>query len=91
MPLEGLPGTPEEKSAATLEQLRELPGQKRALVLMNSHIGGHKFVGNVIVSFLPSFLLSSSFWSCLLIQITSTGADIHTARIGSVVRTRDDA
>lgn len=31
------------------EQLRSLPAQKHALILMISHIGGHKFAGNVNV------------------------------------------
>lgn len=30
-------------------QLTALPGQHRALILRNSHIGGHKFAGNVII------------------------------------------
>ncbi|KAI6105520.1 Sucrase/ferredoxin-like-domain-containing protein [Pisolithus sp. B1] len=30
-------------------QLAALPGQHRALILRNSHIGGHKFAGNVII------------------------------------------
>ena len=36
------------------------PQEKKALILKNSHIGGHKFAGNVIVS-LPSPCLSASF------------------------------
>lgn len=30
-------------------QLAALPGQHRALILRNSHVGGHKFAGNVII------------------------------------------
>ncbi|KAH8118377.1 Sucrase/ferredoxin-like-domain-containing protein [Phellopilus nigrolimitatus] len=40
--------------AAALEQLQALgagAGAKKALVLKNSHIGGHKFAGNVIIYF----------------------------------------
>lgn len=30
-------------------QLTALPAQRRALILRNSHVGGHKFAGNVII------------------------------------------
>lgn len=44
-----------EREATALNQLKALttPGgsdTKRALVLYNSHTGGHKFAGNIIVS-----------------------------------------
>lgn len=38
----------EEAARAALQLLNDLP-DKRALVLKNSHIGGHKYAGNVIV------------------------------------------
>jgi len=47
--LESLVVTPEEQTADILRQLKELPAQKKALVLKNSHIGGHKFAGNCII------------------------------------------
>ena len=66
-PLEELTGTDEEKDAAYLKQLKSWDAAtadtKRALILKVSHIGGHKFSGNVIVclpyslSFLPVSLL----------------------------------
>lgn len=48
-PLEKFQGTPFEKEEHVLETLKKLPDAKRALVLMNSHVGGHKYVGNCIV------------------------------------------
>ena len=50
--IEDLPGSPEEKEAAYLEQLKlYAEGEhKRALILKCSHIGGHRYAGNVIVS-----------------------------------------
>ena len=48
-PLEELTGTPEEKDVEILRQLKEYAGEKRALILRCSHMGGHKFAGNVIV------------------------------------------
>jgi len=45
-----------EREATVLQHLQELtsPGQeetKRALILYNSHTGGHKFAGNIIIYF----------------------------------------
>ncbi|KZP12111.1 hypothetical protein FIBSPDRAFT_168518 [Athelia psychrophila] len=48
-PLEAFSGTQEEKDADILAQLKALPGHQRALILRNSHIGGHKFSGNAII------------------------------------------
>ena len=52
-PLEDLAGTPEEKDAEILRQLKAHDAAtcetKRALILKTSHIGGHKFAGNCIV------------------------------------------
>ena len=54
-PLESIKGTPEERESEILRQLQLLDPQtaenKRALIIRNSHIGGHKFAGNCIVSF----------------------------------------
>ena len=51
--LEELSGTEDEKQAAVLEKLKEVhptvAQEKRALILFCSHIGGHKYAGNVIV------------------------------------------
>ncbi|KAH7887956.1 Sucrase/ferredoxin-like-domain-containing protein [Phlebopus sp. FC_14] len=38
-----------DAEAAFEAQLRTLPDQHKALILRNSHIGGHKFAGNVII------------------------------------------
>ena len=50
-PIEDIDGTNEEREAVVLDRLKALSEDKhkRALILMNSHIGGHKFAGNVIV------------------------------------------
>jgi (2Fe-2S) ferredoxin len=42
-------GSLEEVKTAFDAKLRELPLLKRALVLRTSHIGGHKFAGNVVI------------------------------------------
>lgn len=55
-PLEDFKGTPEEREEEALRRLKSI-GQdprKRALIIMNSHIGGHKFAGNVIVRLILS-------------------------------------
>ncbi|KAF7331808.1 hypothetical protein MKEN_00060800 [Mycena kentingensis (nom. inval.)] len=52
-PLEKFLGTPEEKERHIAAQLRALPAAKRALILRNSHVGGHKYSGNTIL-YLPS-------------------------------------
>jgi len=53
-PLEELAGTDEEKEAEVLRRLRSVDvpyaDQKRALILRNSHMGGHKFAGNMIIN-----------------------------------------
>ena len=54
--LPALDDLPEPRAEAVIEQLRGLrrPGSdyaQRVLILRNSHIGGHKFAGNVIIYF----------------------------------------
>ncbi|OBZ70092.1 Altered inheritance of mitochondria protein 32 [Grifola frondosa] len=53
-PLEELTGTEEEKQAEVLRQLKNVDAEhsdaKRVLILRNSHVGGHKFAGNVIIN-----------------------------------------
>ncbi|KAI0375533.1 hypothetical protein BV20DRAFT_1040173 [Pilatotrama ljubarskyi] len=53
-PLEELHGSEEEKQAKVLQQLKEVDvahaEHKRALILFCSHIGGHKYAGNVIIN-----------------------------------------
>jgi len=50
-PLEDIAGTPEVREAEIRRRLHATASQehKRALILKNSHIGGHKFAGNVII------------------------------------------
>ncbi|KAI0677141.1 Sucrase/ferredoxin-like-domain-containing protein [Trametes maxima] len=52
--LEDLKGSPDEKRAAILAQLKGVDAEhadhKRALILYCSHIGGHKYAGNVIIN-----------------------------------------
>ncbi|KAI9066756.1 hypothetical protein FKP32DRAFT_1673600 [Trametes sanguinea] len=53
-PLETLSGSADEKHAAVLAQLKAMhpdhAEHKRALILFCSHIGGHKYAGNVIIN-----------------------------------------
>ncbi|CCL99435.1 uncharacterized protein FIBRA_01453 [Fibroporia radiculosa] len=53
-PLEELSGTDEDKQAEILRRLKnvyaEHADQKRALIIRNSHMGGHKFAGNIIIN-----------------------------------------
>ncbi|OCH92894.1 hypothetical protein OBBRIDRAFT_790751 [Obba rivulosa] len=53
-PLEELQGTEEEKDAEMLRRLQSVAvghaEHKRALIVRVSHIGGHKFAGNVIIN-----------------------------------------
>ncbi|KAI9001116.1 Sucrase/ferredoxin-like-domain-containing protein [Trametes punicea] len=53
-PLENLPGSEDEKHAAVLERLKAVHAahaeHKRALVLFCSHVGGHKYAGNMIIN-----------------------------------------
>lgn len=55
-PLEEVSGTEQDKEAEVLRRLKSVDPKnaetKRALIVRNSHMGGHKFAGNVIVSFL---------------------------------------
>ncbi|KAJ7269721.1 Sucrase/ferredoxin-like-domain-containing protein [Mycena rebaudengoi] len=57
-PLEDYRGTLEEQAAHIDQELRELRDAKKALILFNSHMGGHKFSGNAII-YTPN---GSSVW-----------------------------
>ncbi|KAF8169855.1 Sucrase/ferredoxin-like-domain-containing protein [Mycena galopus ATCC 62051] len=48
-PLEKFSGTTDEKEAHVMESLRELQTAKKALILFNSHMGGHKYAGNCMI------------------------------------------
>ncbi|KIY49589.1 hypothetical protein FISHEDRAFT_65516 [Fistulina hepatica ATCC 64428] len=47
--LESFTGSVEEKDRQITEQLKGVREEKRALILKNSHVGGHKFAGNCII------------------------------------------
>ncbi|KAL1693892.1 Sucraseferredoxin-like protein [Schizophyllum commune] len=48
-PLEAFSGSAEEKEAYVKQQIKGLQSEKRALILKNSHIGGHRYAGNAII------------------------------------------
>lgn len=62
LPLEDLNVTPEERDENLESQLKQSLESKRALIVKVSHIGGHKYAGNAIVSF---WLFYSSSWTFL--------------------------
>jgi hypothetical protein len=49
---------PDQQESYIIDQLKTLPALNKALVLKNSHVGGHKFAGNCIVSF--AFVMDST-------------------------------
>ncbi|GAW01849.1 sucrose cleavage family protein [Lentinula edodes] len=48
-PLEKLQGTEAENEECTTRQFQEIASEKRALILRNSHTGGHRYAGNCII------------------------------------------
>jgi len=48
-PLESFVGTAEEKASYIADELKALPGRRAALILKNSHMGGHRYAGNCII------------------------------------------
>lgn len=51
-PLEEIEGTDEEREKVFLQRLQAIADSdepKKALILKNSHIGGHKYSGNVVI------------------------------------------
>ncbi|KAK0490735.1 Sucrase/ferredoxin-like-domain-containing protein [Armillaria novae-zelandiae] len=48
-PLEEFVGSPEEQEENIIRHLQELQGVKKALIIRNSHIGGHRYAGNCII------------------------------------------
>ncbi|KAF7325601.1 hypothetical protein MKEN_00409700 [Mycena kentingensis (nom. inval.)] len=48
-PLEKFEGTSEERQKHVLDSLKSAQSSKRALILYNSHVGGHKFSGLTII------------------------------------------
>ncbi|KAJ7170251.1 Sucrase/ferredoxin-like-domain-containing protein [Mycena crocata] len=57
-PLEKFHGTEEEKNAHITHKLKSLQLAKKALILYNSHMGGHRYAGNCII-YTPN---GSSVW-----------------------------
>ncbi|KAJ7858730.1 Sucrase/ferredoxin-like-domain-containing protein [Mycena leptocephala] len=57
-PLEKFSGTMEEKNAHVTHTLKTLQTAKKALILFNSHMGGHRYSGNCII-YTPS---GTSVW-----------------------------
>lgn len=47
--IEEFSGTEEELQERTLKELQSLPAEKKALILRNSHTGGHRYAGNCII------------------------------------------
>ena len=62
-PLEEMSGPDEDRDAEYVRRLRAFDpthaDPRRALVLMVSHIGGHKYAGNVLVRVVPRPLPST--------------------------------
>lgn len=79
----------DEREQAFLRRLQAIADDaeepKKALILKNSHIGGHKFSGNVVVGV---FVSARRRASCSFFFVC---ADIHAAGLGGVVRSRDAA
>lgn len=48
-PLEQFSGTADEKANHITDELKALPVAKKALILRNSHMGGHRYAGNLII------------------------------------------
>jgi hypothetical protein len=51
--LEDLTGPPSEAEEYIAKQLKSSTTEKRVLILRTSHVGGHKYAGNCIVSAPP--------------------------------------
>ncbi|KAK0206270.1 Sucraseferredoxin-like protein [Desarmillaria ectypa] len=48
-PLEEFVGSHEQQEENVIQRLQELQGVKKALIIRNSHIGGHRYAGNCII------------------------------------------
>ena len=63
-PIEDIPGSAEEREKAVFDRLKDISADdgshKKALIIYISHMGGHKYAGNVIVSD-GLFLLTKNF------------------------------
>ena len=100
LPLEDLNVTPEERAENITAQLKESSDSKRALIIKVSHIGGHKYAGNCIVSLSP---FSPSTWDFIWISFDyfcspifgsfrfCRNADLYARRFRNLVRSGDPA
>ena len=68
-PLEDLNVTPEEKDENISAQLKQSSEAKRALIVKVSHVGGHRYAGNCIVSTFQVVLFSFPGSSVLWFQV----------------------
>lgn len=98
-PLEELQKTDQEDDELVTKQLQEFASEKKALILRNSHTGGHRYAGNCIVS---KLFISSSFsvgdldmvstvsFSIFSVDVfsllTKLRLDLYSPGIGSMVR-----
>jgi len=88
-PLEDYPDG-DEKEAELSRRLQELDESlpKRALILKTSHIGGHKYAGNVIVRVPLTMTLSKKK---IALSADGCGLDLRTSRCWRMVRSCVDA
>lgn len=80
--VEDYPGTDEEREQEFLNQLQAIADStdpKKVLIVKTSHIGGHRYSGNVVVSFLNRNSVQSSHNFII---------DIHPAGIRNLVWAR---
>lgn len=89
-PLEETNATPEEREEIISDELRQSTESKRALIVKVSHVGGHKYAGNVIVSVFAVWLsyllppdtplLTSYFirYTLHLAPVYGMGVSLHT-------------
>lgn len=77
-PIEEFKGSIEERDDRILEQLKEVASARKALLVRNSHMGGHKYAGNCIVS----ATVSPSYPDLTVYQIyTPQGSSIWYGRV----------
>ncbi|KAG0705435.1 Sucrase/ferredoxin-like-domain-containing protein [Suillus ampliporus] len=81
-PLESQPNPAAEKEQLIEAQLKSLHAEHKALILKNSHVGGHKFAGNCIVSDVLMVIRAVQSLMSILAQIyTPRGAGVWYGRV----------
>jgi hypothetical protein len=75
--LEDHSGSEEERKEHLMKLLQELPAEKKALIIRNSHMGGHKYAGNCIVCTIS--------FRCRLSIVLPAAIDIHPSGIRDMV------